>query len=132
MSEATATFDPALATDLDRMRDALGDVDTEAPLAPDATYLTRLADVDDDWRLAAAAMARSFASRAAAKPQSLSGEGVGAIAWGDRASRWLKIAAHLEAEAARLNRSGGFWSAEAERTDLIDTTGEYSVALRRV
>ena len=131
MSEATATFDPTLPTDLDRMRDALGDVDTDAALAPDATYLTRLADADDDWRLAAAAMARSFASRAAAKPESLSGDGVGSITWGDRAKRWLAIAGHLEAEAARLNRSGGFWDADPERVDLIDTTGEYSISLRR-
>ena len=130
MSEPTASFDPALLTDLDRMRDALGDVDVTAPLAPDATYLARLADAGDDWRLAGAAMARSFAARAVTRPEALSGD-PGDIRWGNRASKWLAIAAQLEAEAARLGRSGGFWAAEAERADLIDTSAEYSVALRR-
>lgn len=125
-----ATYNPALTSTRDRMRDALGDIDTTAPMAPDVTYDAYLTDAGDDWRMAAAGLARRFAAQAAGKAQSIQGE-PGAINWGDRATKWLKIAAHLEAEAARLRTPSGSWSADAERTDLLDISGEYSVALRR-
>lgn len=131
MSEPAATYDPTLPMDLDRMRFALMDVDVDAPMAPDVTYLAMLDGADNNWRLAAAAMARSFAADAARKVQSLQGD-PGSITWGDRASKWLKIAAELEAEAARLGTgTGGFWDAEVERSDLVTTRAEYSAALRR-
>ena len=125
------TFDPALSTDRDWMRQRLGDTDDAAPIVPDATYDAYLADAGS-WRLAAAALARSLASAAVNRPRSLTGEGVGAISWGDRAAAWLKIAAELEAEASRLGEgSGALWTAEAERGDIGYTDAEYSVALRR-
>jgi hypothetical protein len=131
MSEPTATYDPALVTDLDWMRSRLGDTDTTAPVAPDATYLAYLTAADDNWRLGAAALARSFAADAARKAQSIQGD-PGSISWGDRSGKWLKIAAELEAEASRLGiGSGALWVADVERSDLMTDVGEYSVALRR-
>lgn len=128
----TASFDPSLPTPLDRMRDALGDIDVEAPLAPDETYMTRLNDAGGSWRLAAAAMARSFASRAISEPSSFTATGDMSVSWNNQAATWLKIAQALEADAARENQAeGGFWSASMERSDLATDTGEYSVHLRR-
>lgn len=121
-----ATYDPTLATDLDRMRDALGDVNVEAPFAPDETYLARLNEAGS-WRIAAAAMARSFAARAINDPSSFTAVGDMSVSWNDRASAWLRIASALESEAARDTAAiGGFWSADVERGDLAYGGGEYS------
>lgn len=129
----SATFDPALLTPIDWMRDALGDVNIDAPYAPDATYEARLTDADGNWRLAAAAMARSFASRAINDPTSFSAPGDLSVGWTNRANEWLRIAAALEADAARLTPAkGGFWTATLERGDLAQRDeGEYSIELKR-
>lgn len=125
-------YDPSLSTDRDWMRNRLGDTDDAAPIVPDATYDAYLAAADDNWRLAAAALARSLASTAINRPNSLNGANIGSISWGDRAAQWLKIAAELEAEASRLGLgSAALWVAEVERADLIGDTDEYSVALKR-
>lgn len=132
MTEPIATYNPALVTDLDWMRSRLGDTNPAAPYAPDVSYLAYLAAAGDNWRLAAAALARALASAAINRPNSINAPGDGAIAWGDRAAAWLKIAAELEAEASRLGLgAGSLWVAEVERADLIPDAGEYSVALRR-
>ena len=126
------SYDPALSTDRDWMRSRLGDTDDAAPFAPDETYDAYLAAADDNWRLAAAALARSLASTAVNRPRSISLAGDPAISWGDRAAAWLQIAAELEAEASRLGiGSAALWVAEVERADLIGDTAEYSAALRR-
>lgn len=122
------TYDPALSTDRDWMRYRLGDTDDANPIAPDATYDAVLADADD-WRLAAARMARSFASTYASKPQGLTADDGSGLRYGDRAKAWLSIAAELEAEASRLNR--GLWTATVTRSDLVTSDAEYSVELRR-
>lgn len=130
-----ATFNPSLLTEIDRMRDALGDINVAAPFAPDETYLARLEEAAGDWRLAGAAMARSFASRAINSPTSFTAVGDVAVSWADRANAWLKIAAHLEAESSRLVVSvsrSSFWVAQAVRSDANDAVSdEYSVELRR-
>lgn len=125
-------YDPALTTDRDWMRSRLGDTDDAAPFAPDETYDAYLAAADDNWRLAAAALARSLASTAINRPSSLSAPDEGSISWNDRAAAWLKIAAELEAEATRLGQGGSLWVADIERSDLVTTDTEYSIALRRV
>lgn len=133
MSEPTATYNPALLTDLDWMRHALGDTNTAAPFAPDVTFLAYLDTAGNVWRLAAAALARSLASRAINQPNSISSPGDGSLSWGDRAAAWLRIAAELEAEASRLGvgSGGGLWVAEVERSDMVLDDGEYSIELRR-
>lgn len=128
----TATYDPTLATDLDWMRDALGDTDTSAALYEDEAYAAYLDAADDNWRLGAAAMARRLASRYANRPTSLTSDDGSGIRWGDRVANWLKTAAQLEAEAARLGVGGAaLWSADPERSDISTSAGEYSAALRR-
>lgn len=128
-----ASFDPGLLTPLDWMRDALGDVNIEEPFAPDETYLARLNDANGSWRLAAAAMARSFASRAINDPSSFGATGDMTVSWNDRSSAWLKIAQSLEADAARIEPArGGFWTAKLVRGDLAQRDeGEYSMELKR-
>lgn len=132
MSEPIATYSPALLTDLDWMRHALGDTNTAAPFAPDVTFLAYLDTAGNIWRLAAAALARSLASRAINQPTSIP-VGGGSLSWSDRAAQWLKIAATLEAEASRLGigSGGGLWVAEVERSDMVSDDGEYSIELRR-
>lgn len=128
----TATFDPTLTSDLDWMRDALGDTDTSAALYEDEAYTAYLDAADDNWRLGAAAMARRLASRYANRPTSLTSDDGSGIRWGDRVANWLKTAAQLEAEASRLGiGSAGLWVAEVERSDIGTDASEYSVALRR-
>lgn len=127
-----ATFNPALLTDLDRMRDALGDTDVTAPMFPDVTYDARLVEMGQAWRLAAAAMARSLASQANAKVQSFSeGDGV-SVSWGDRARRWLDIAAALEAAHWALHApatSAGTVEVAMPTRGEVDTA-EYSNGLK--
>lgn len=127
------SFDPALTTDRDRMRDALDDISDAAPFVPDATYDAYLADAGGDWRYAAAALARRLASRALNSPSSFSLPGDISVSWNDRAAAWLKIAAALEAEATRLALStrSGMWTAEVARGDLDTDSAEYSIELRR-
>lgn len=122
------TYDPALSTDRDWMRYRLGDTDDANPIAPDATYDAELAAADT-WQLAAARMARSFASRYASKPQGLTADDGSGLRYGERHKAWLTIASSLEAEASRLNR--GLWTATVTRSDLETDDAEYSVELRR-
>jgi len=129
-----ATFDPALPLDLDKMRDALGDINVEKPLFPDVTYEAKLAEAGGAWRLAAAAMARSLAARAAKQMESFSAGSQPAIAWGNRTRRWLDVAAALEqAHAATVESNGG--GAGAISTALptrgnAGDRGEYSNGLK--
>lgn len=127
-----ATFDPSLPTDLDRMRDALGDIDVNAPMFPDVTYEAKSVEMGGAWRLAAASMARSLASQANAKMQSFAAGGDLSVTWGDRARRWLDIAAALEAahHAAHppVDVDGGVYVAMPTRGE--DDAAEYSNGLR--
>lgn len=129
---ADATFDPALTSDLDRMRDILGDVDVDNPLSPDVTYLARLQQAGGSWKLAAASMARSFASRAINKMSSFSATGDMSISWNNRANDWLKLAQALEAEEAASQSPVGenhIWSTDVVRGDR-NIRAEYSRPMR--
>jgi hypothetical protein len=126
-----ATFDPNLATDLDRMRYAVGDTNVAAPFDDDVTYIAMLAAYTD-WRLAAAAIARGLASRAINRPNSFTAVGDVSLSWGDRATAWLKIAANLEAQVAAeaTTTDGAIGFALADRADLVQDDAEYSNGLR--
>ena len=128
----TATYDPALLTDIDRMREVLGDTDVQNPLAEDETYQAKLILASGSWKLAAASMARSFASRAINDITSFSAGGDISVSWADRASAWLKLATSLEAEAARdaapAEADNTLWSAGVVRRD-VKPRGEYSKPL---
>jgi hypothetical protein len=95
------SYDPSLATDLDRMRFRLGDTsnDPATELLSDETYeaeLTRLVD----WRLAAASIATSLSNSAGMALTSFSASGDISVGWGDRRAHLLKVAADLRAEYA--------------------------------
>lgn len=96
-----ATYNPALLTDIDRMRNILGDVNVEVPYADDETYTARLLLASGSWKLAAASMARSFAARSINDVTSFSAGSDVSVSWTDRAAAWLKIAQSLEEDAAR-------------------------------
>lgn len=132
MSEPSATYNPEQTSDLDRMRYALGDIDVTAPFDPDVAYLAKLA-LHVDWRLAAAAIARSLAARAISAPESFTAVGDMSISWSSRADKWLRIAGALEqAVAAERDRENvtSFGFLEAERADLPVADAEYSNGLR--
>lgn len=132
MSESGASYDHALVSDLDRMRDALDDINTSAPFAPDVTYMAYLDSSGNDWRRATASMARKFASRAINSPSSFNIPGDISVSWHDRAAAWLKIAMFYEEESDRLNPSrDGFWQADVSRTDIETDTAEFSIELKR-
>lgn len=127
-----ATFNPALPTDLDRMRDILGDVDLDNPMAPDVTYSARLQAASGNWKLAAAAMARSFASRAINNISSFSATGDMSISWNNRARDWLLLAEQLEAEVSADQGEAlenSIWSTDVIRGDR-NIRGEYSRPMR--
>lgn len=118
----TVTYNPALLTDLDRMRNILGDVNLDAPYAEDETYIARLLEASGSWKLAAAAMARSFAAQAINQVSSFSTGSDLAVSWSSRADSWLKIAQSLEQDAARDRETddsttSGWWSAKVTRSD---------------
>jgi hypothetical protein len=126
----TASFNPSLPTSLDKMRDVLGDTSLTAPFAPDETYTAYLAE-NTNWKLAAAAMARSFASRAINRPTSFTAVGDVAVSWADRAQSWLRIAASLEAQVARETAPSDTGTLNyAYPSRLDDEDGEYSNGLR--
>lgn len=91
----TATYDPSLGDDISRMRQAVGDTDLAEPFEPDVTYTALLLE-SSDWRLAAAALARSLAARAINRPGSFTSVGDLTVSWNDRASAWLRLATALE------------------------------------
>lgn len=134
MTDTVATFDPALRGDLDRMRDALGDTSTDAPLASDFTYMSLLADYGQVWKLAAAAMARRFAAQATPRMNAFSKAGSVSLNWGDRPKSWLAIAAALEASHAadtvQTSGAGALTFTAPERADMDIDDSEYSNGLK--
>ena len=101
----TATFNPLLATALDRIRRAVGDTDVE----PDTNALrtdeeiVAVVDRTADERLAIIEIASGLAVQYAQLPDSISDEGT-TISWRERVKTWLAIADTLRktlaAEAA--------------------------------
>lgn len=116
-----ATFNAALSSQRDRLRFALGDTDTEAPLLPDETYDAAL-EQQGSYPLAGALLAEALAARYAQEPDSVAISGELTVSWRVRVQTWLGLAAKWRAEAARL--ASGLRSREAERD--WETTPEYA------
>jgi len=93
----TFTYNPLLASPLDRLRFALGDTDITAALLPDQTYLAVFGQVDnEDEQQAQLILARGLIAWAANQPTrvEVAGEG-GTVSWGDRLVGWRAIVDRL-------------------------------------
>ena len=92
------TYDPQLLTPMDRVRSLVGDVGPDF-FIPDATYLAQL-QLEQDWRLAAAAIADQLANMVTLEPNSFTATGDFSVAWGDRGAGWRRQAQQLRATVA--------------------------------
>lgn len=101
---ATGTYDPTLATALDRVRFAVGDVDVEddAAIKPDTEYDAVIL-ANDSEQGAIAEMARALAAQVMQDPDSYSESGGISIRWGERIKTWLALA---DTASARAEASG--------------------------
>ena len=85
------TFDPALATDRDKARSLLWDVDDAAPLREDITYDALL--VSNGFAYCLAFLAQSFRSESSRKVDSFSKSGSVAVSWRARDANWKDLVA---------------------------------------
>ena len=82
-----------------------------------------------DWRLAAAFIADSLASRAINDPESFGLTGVMNVGWGDRAGGWSRLAARLRtqvAEESGTSAPGQIQTVMLKREFLSAEPEEYS------
>ena len=118
----TFTYDPALPTSRDRVRDQLGDIDVENPIRGDETYDAMLQEYEYDENKVIARMARAFASQFARNPSSVSIPGGPSVSWSDRVANWRQMA--KDAEAA-VSVTTGIVISEQRQRDGQPTTSEY-------
>lgn len=126
----SATYNPSLATPTDRMRLALGDTNTDAPLRPDDTYAAMLAHHGGDERKAKIELADGLVTQYAQMPSrlELAGDG-GAAEWKDRLGAWSSLAKRLrdeierDARAAAARAASGFRVLRPTRDGCV--RGEY-------
>lgn len=128
-----ATYSPNLVTALDRVRHALGDIDTTNPLRPDETIAAILAVngtsaatvavVPAAEDLATALLAEGLAAEYARKPDAVSDED-GSISWRDRVKTWLELASRLRSGLAGSGSGSGTWSSDVMR-DGDEARSEY-------
>ena len=86
-----------------------------------------------DWRLAAAYIADSLASRAINDPESFGLTGVLTVSWGDRAAAWSRLSARLRTDVAEDTASsqlGAIQVTRLRREFLNADPAEYSQARR--
>ncbi len=108
------SFDPTLASPLDRIRLDLGDTETGAELIADETITAMLAYQGDDERKATVALASALIVRFAQQPGAVTlGDGEGRVEWGARLEGWEALIKRLTAELAASDASaaraaGGF------------------------
>lgn len=130
----TATYSPALATPLDRIRFTLGDTDVSVDetsgesnaLKPDEEYLAVIALYSNEDE-ATATMAEALAAQVAQDPSSYSEGGGISLSWNERIRTWLAIAERLRTKlalAASATASGGSVSVRPSRWG-DDRLGEY-------
>lgn len=86
------------------IRYILGAVGGFATIVSDDEIRFAMETYPSDWRLAAAFMADSLASRAITDPSSFSLTSVMSVSWANRAEEWRKLAVSLRSEAAQAVR----------------------------
>lgn len=103
-----ATFDPMLASALDRVRLSLGDTDETAPLLEDETITAMLAHQGNDEAKATIALASALIVRFAQEPDKVTLAGdEGAVQWNSRLKGWQALIARLESEGGGAARVSG-------------------------
>jgi hypothetical protein len=97
------TYSAALATARDRVRHAVGDIDSANQLRADETIDALLALYGEPG--ATAALADGLASQYAQEPTSFGSNGL-SISWGDRVKTWSTLASRIRSETAAATGSG--------------------------
>lgn len=103
MTTLIATYNPSHQRALDRLRYQLGDVDTAAPLLPDATYEGVLDLQTNDERAAALVLLDGLITKFAQMPKRAStnsGSGAFVVEWQNRLEGWTALRTRLLAEVA--------------------------------
>lgn len=120
------TYDPSLLSLRDRVRSTVGDVGPEF-LVPDSTYDAQLG-LEDDWRLAAAAIADQLAGMFNQRTNSYTQVGDFSATYLDRAGKWSRQAQQLRAAVAaeREHHTTGYSVSRPTRDDDPDPW-EYTV-----
>jgi hypothetical protein len=120
----SATYDPLLPTDRDRLRFLLGDIFTEPDSAALLTDEQIQAEIDrwaGDWKTAGAVLAEGLAAQFAQEPDSVSITGIGSFSWRERVDRWIGLAAQFRGQVQK--ELGDLVSLAPERDDSL--LGEY-------
>jgi hypothetical protein len=95
------SFNPTLASALDRVRFAVGDTNTTAELLPDDTYNALLAGTSGDETRATVQAADYLVVRYAQEPDKLDLDGGKTAAeWNERIGAWRRLADRLRGELA--------------------------------
>lgn len=124
MSEPVSTYDPSLADPISRMRFALGDTSSSAPLLPDATYTAVLAAQGADEQAAVVALARSLIAREAQAPTRIVAPDGQSAEFGKRLAGWQALIADAPSSAGGA-QTGGLRMHRPERADRSDDGSEY-------
>ena len=120
-----ATYDPTLPAVRDRLRLALGDTDTAAPLLTDEEYDGMLAHQGNSEAKTLIALARALIVRFAQKPTEVDVDGGVAVKWAERLRAWRELVAQQEATLV----PAGFGIRRPER---FYPTSEFSPGNREV
>jgi hypothetical protein len=116
------------------IRYILGAVGPLAGIISDEEITDALLVYPTDWRLAAAYVADSLASRAINDPESFGLTGVLTVSWGDRAAAWSRLSAQLRTQVAEDSVNNGSIGAiqvtRLRREFLNAEPAEYSQARR--
>jgi hypothetical protein len=108
-----ATFNATLASDLDKVRQRLGDTDTNDAQFEDETIMAMLDEPGMNYLTVAAQLARDLSARYARKVDTdVDGQG---FKWSNLSKQFLNLAADLTSQARRLA--------------VMDATGEATGAL---
>jgi hypothetical protein len=116
-------------TDSENIRFILGAFGDNEALLDETEIQHALLIYPDSWRLAAAHIADSLASRALNNPTSFTLTGLMQVSWADRAKSWSNIAKSLRAEVAAAEEAegvlGGVTSVQLSR-EAVGQYPEYS------
>lgn len=114
------SFNPTLMTAIDRVRFAVGDVQS-AELLPDDTYAAILAGFDGDERKTTLQIAEFLIVRYAQEPDKVDLDGgKTSAAWSERIKAWRRLADQIRAEFAQAvvtTQGGGAGTRRVSRFD---------------
>lgn len=126
-SSGVFTYDSALPTSRDRMRNLVGDTNPLQPLRWDETY-DELLDYYGNETIATAKLARALAAEFGRKPSSVAIPGGPSISYSGRVSTLVDLAKTLESAVGVTGGESSYVGSAARRNDGMNdpvATAEY-------